>query len=233
MDAPTGMYTFAVDPTSDAASATPCAWLPADAATTPAAFSCADSRAIRTYAPRILNDPVRCRFSHLRCTGPPTAWASGLDDSIGVYLATPCNNSAAALTSATVICASDTSSAWTGAIGLLTRGTCSMSSILPATATWPQVYQSTGLPIRRFGRPVRLRHQHHRCRTDQPGFRAQQRWHHPRRGRETQCGVTGIGGPKGFEQERTGRRNSAADHHQVQIQQGHGAGDRHPERLTR
>src|SRR6476620_5626754 len=104
MEAPIGMYTFAVEPTRDAASATPCAWLPADAATTPAAFSCADSRAIRTYAPRILNDPVRCRFSHLRCTGPPTAWASGRDDSIGVYLATPCNSSAAALTSCTLTC---------------------------------------------------------------------------------------------------------------------------------
>ena len=33
-----------VAPTSDAASATPCAWLPAEAATTPAAFSAADSR---------------------------------------------------------------------------------------------------------------------------------------------------------------------------------------------
>jgi len=48
MEAPTGMYTLAVEPTNDAANATPCAWLPADAATTPAAFSCSDSRAMRT-----------------------------------------------------------------------------------------------------------------------------------------------------------------------------------------
>src|SRR5664279_5154191 len=102
MDAPTGMNTWAVDPTRDAASATPCAWFPADAATTPAARSLAVSREIRTYAPRILNEPVRCRFSHLRNTGPATAAASGRDDSIGVYLATPRSSSAAALTSSTL-----------------------------------------------------------------------------------------------------------------------------------
>jgi len=40
--------------------------LPALAATTPDDRSASDSRAIRVYAPRTLNEPVRCRFSHFR-----------------------------------------------------------------------------------------------------------------------------------------------------------------------
>ena len=56
---------------SSAAKATPWAWLPALAATTPRARSASDSLAIRKSAPRTLNDPVRCRFSHFRKTGPP------------------------------------------------------------------------------------------------------------------------------------------------------------------
>ena len=46
--AATGMNTVVRQPSSDAASATPCAWLPADAATTPLARSSSVSRAIRT-----------------------------------------------------------------------------------------------------------------------------------------------------------------------------------------
>ncbi len=46
--APTGMKTVERTPSRDAASATPCAWLPALAATTPAARSCVESPAIRT-----------------------------------------------------------------------------------------------------------------------------------------------------------------------------------------
>jgi hypothetical protein len=72
--AASGMKTVEVHPSSDAASATPCAWLPALAATTPCARSCSDSRAMRTYAPRILNEPARWRFSHLIETGPPTSF---------------------------------------------------------------------------------------------------------------------------------------------------------------
>ena len=45
--APTGMNTVAVVPSSDAASATPWAWLPALAATTPRARSAGLSRAMR------------------------------------------------------------------------------------------------------------------------------------------------------------------------------------------
>ncbi len=61
-----GMTTVAEAPSSPAANATPCAWFPALAATTPRARSASDIRAILVYAPRTLNDPVRWRFSHLR-----------------------------------------------------------------------------------------------------------------------------------------------------------------------
>ena len=64
------MNTVDLLPSRDAASATPCAWLPALAATTPRARSAGDRLAMRTYAPRILNDPVRCRFSHLNLHRP-------------------------------------------------------------------------------------------------------------------------------------------------------------------
>ena len=46
--AASGMKTVEVVPSSDAARATPCAWLPADAATTPRARSSSVSRAMRT-----------------------------------------------------------------------------------------------------------------------------------------------------------------------------------------
>src|ERR1700712_4175695 len=97
------MYTVASQPSIAAARATPCAWLPALAATTPLARSSSVSRAILVYAPRILNDPGRCRFSHLRYAGPPTSRLSGRDDSIGVYRTTPRSNSAAASISSTLI----------------------------------------------------------------------------------------------------------------------------------
>ena len=61
-----GHATVAVVPAKLAASATPCAWLPALAATTPWRRCSSVSREMRGYAPRILNEPARCRFSHLR-----------------------------------------------------------------------------------------------------------------------------------------------------------------------
>ena len=45
--------------------ATPCAWLPALAVTTPFFFACAMFSRMQFEAPRILKLPVRCRFSHL------------------------------------------------------------------------------------------------------------------------------------------------------------------------
>jgi hypothetical protein len=64
--APSGMNTVTRQPSRPAASATPWAWLPALAATTPRARSSGDSREIRVYAPRTLYDPARCWFSHFR-----------------------------------------------------------------------------------------------------------------------------------------------------------------------
>ena len=54
-----------------AASATPWAWLPADAVTTPASCSASESVAIRLVAPRILNYPVRWNVSSFRWTDAP------------------------------------------------------------------------------------------------------------------------------------------------------------------
>ena len=94
------MKTVACVPSSPAASATPWAWLPALAATTPRARSSSVSREIRTYAPRTLYDPARCRFSHLSQAGPPSSALSGRDGSSGVVRTTPASSSRAAWTSA-------------------------------------------------------------------------------------------------------------------------------------
>src|SRR3954452_21833552 len=94
------MNTVALAPSRRAARATPCAWLPALAATTPRARSASVSREMRVYAPRILNDPVRCRFSHLSHTGPPTRSASPRECHSGVCRTTSPRSSAAASTSA-------------------------------------------------------------------------------------------------------------------------------------
>ena len=48
------------------ANAKPCAWLPADAVTTPRLRSASVSIATRAHPPRILNEPVRWRFSILK-----------------------------------------------------------------------------------------------------------------------------------------------------------------------
>jgi len=82
--APVGMNTVAWQPSAAAARATPWAWLPAEAATTPRARSSSDSLAIRVYAPRTLNEPARWRFSHFRYAGPPTLLDSSNDRSSGV-----------------------------------------------------------------------------------------------------------------------------------------------------
>ena len=49
-----------------AASATPCAWFPAEHAIIPFDFCSFESRDTFVYAPRILKEPVTCRFSDLR-----------------------------------------------------------------------------------------------------------------------------------------------------------------------
>ena len=65
------MNTVAAMPASRAAQATAWPWLPALAATTPATRSAGESVAIVLTAPRILNAPVRWRFSAFRWTARP------------------------------------------------------------------------------------------------------------------------------------------------------------------
>src|SRR5581483_10881598 len=89
-------------PSSRAAHATAWPWLPALAATTPAARSASPSVEMRLYAPRILNDPVRCRFSALSCTSRPTSRDSVSDAYTGVTRATPSSRARAASMSASV-----------------------------------------------------------------------------------------------------------------------------------
>ena len=60
-------------PASRAAHATAWPWLPALAATTPASLSCGPSVAIVLYAPRILKEPVRWRFSAFSSTWRPAS----------------------------------------------------------------------------------------------------------------------------------------------------------------
>ena len=60
-------------PSSRAAHATAWPWLPALAAITPAARSAGDSVASMLTAPRILNEPVRWRFSALSTTSRPVS----------------------------------------------------------------------------------------------------------------------------------------------------------------
>jgi hypothetical protein len=71
MGACSGITIFASTPVRVAASATPWAWFPALAVTTPAAFSASESVLMRFVAPRILNEPVRWKFSSFRWTSAP------------------------------------------------------------------------------------------------------------------------------------------------------------------
>ena len=66
-----GMTMTAPNPKRRAASATPWAWLPADAATTPRAASASSSRTIRLYAPRTLNENTGWVSSRLSSTRLP------------------------------------------------------------------------------------------------------------------------------------------------------------------
>ena len=67
------MKMVAAIPASRAAHATAWPWLPALAATTPAARSSAVSEGIVLTAPRILNAPVRWRFSAFSWTVRPAS----------------------------------------------------------------------------------------------------------------------------------------------------------------
>ena len=78
-----GMTTVARTPEAAAATASPCAWLPALAVMTPRARSLAVNAAMRFEAPRTLKEPARCRFSHLSQTpAAPVLRASVLNDTL-------------------------------------------------------------------------------------------------------------------------------------------------------
>src|SRR5713226_1162711 len=96
------MKIVAGTPSARAAQATDWPWLPAVAATTPAARSASVSVAILLTAPRILNEPVRCRFSAFSNTLRPVIRVNVSDGKTGVTLATPTMRSRAARMSATV-----------------------------------------------------------------------------------------------------------------------------------
>ena len=81
--ASSGTNTSQVTPRTRAAAARLWAWLPADAATTPAAQPRSPRAASLAAAPRSLNEPVRCRFSALRATTPPARSEIVRDDSTG------------------------------------------------------------------------------------------------------------------------------------------------------
>jgi hypothetical protein len=79
-----GTKTSQATPRARAAAATPWAWLPAEAQTTPAAQPASPSAASFAAAPRTLKDPVRWRFSALRTTSPPARSEKVRDERTGV-----------------------------------------------------------------------------------------------------------------------------------------------------
>src|SRR5271168_2269689 len=76
-----GITRVAAIPQYCAAMATACAWLPEENATTPRFRSSEERLKIKFAAPRILNAPPVCRFSHLKNPVSPDA-LSKLDDVI-------------------------------------------------------------------------------------------------------------------------------------------------------
>ncbi len=106
--APTGMNTVERTPRREEARATPCAWLPALAATTPAARCSGRRPEMRTYAPRSLKEPVRWRFSHLKWIGEPVRAVRCRLPSIGVTRATPDSIFWAPRTSSRMTCGTGT-----------------------------------------------------------------------------------------------------------------------------
>ena len=65
LGAPVGMTMVQLNPSAFAARATPCAWFPAEAASTPTRLCSSVSCSMQLNAPRTLNAPVYCKFSSL------------------------------------------------------------------------------------------------------------------------------------------------------------------------
>src|SRR6516225_8117619 len=102
MGASAGTKIVAAIPASRAAQATACPWLPALAATTPAARSAVPSVEILLKAPRILNEPVRWRFSAFSRTSRAARRENVSERKMGVTRATPSSRARAASMSAGV-----------------------------------------------------------------------------------------------------------------------------------
>src|SRR5690349_10537024 len=96
------MQITAGTPSGFAASATPCAWLPDEKASTPRRLASTGSWLIVLYAPRNLKAPPRWKLSHLRKTSRPASSFSVREVITGVTFATPRSRSRAASTSSNV-----------------------------------------------------------------------------------------------------------------------------------
>src|SRR5678816_981810 len=83
-----GITIVAGMPRHRAASATPCAWLPAEAQITPRRAMVSDRCAILLYAPRTLNENTGCRSSRLNSTALPRRRLSRGASSSGDSIAT-------------------------------------------------------------------------------------------------------------------------------------------------
>ena len=98
-----GITTTAFTPNRRAASATACAWLPDDGATTPRARSSALRRARKLYAPRNLNAPPRWSISGLSQISAPKRSEAASNGRSGVRTATGAMRAAAARRSSRVM----------------------------------------------------------------------------------------------------------------------------------
>src|SRR6516165_2352706 len=98
-----GMTMVALMPASAACRATAWAWLPADIATTPRAFSSGVSRAMRLAAPRSLKAPVAWRCSYFMYTSAPVRREMPSARKKGERSTAPFMRAAAACTSSKLI----------------------------------------------------------------------------------------------------------------------------------
>src|SRR4051812_17626591 len=83
---PFGMTISALIPRRRAARARAAAWLPEEWVTTPRAASASVSENTALHAPRALNAPTACRFSHLKLRRAPRAASRASLVSTGVRL---------------------------------------------------------------------------------------------------------------------------------------------------
>ena len=97
-----GTKTSQRTPSVRAAAASACAWLPAEAPTTPAAQPSSPRAVSFAPAPRTLKEPVRWRFSAFSATTPPARSENVRVESIGVRRAVVATPGRAARTSSAV-----------------------------------------------------------------------------------------------------------------------------------